>query len=109
MIAAVADIARDDRTIRALLARLAPTALEQLAAEVARLSERVDSLTAQLDHMHGRTAQLEDEADYWRRSFEQLKDQIDASGNPLGITQSGAFLVLPPSPATADELSPTQE
>lgn len=73
--------------------RLDRHAIDQLRAEVVRLSGMVEALTAALDDAEVRARWAEDNSNFWEGIAE-----IERAGNTVGLTQSGEVVALPLTP-----------
>lgn len=73
--------------------RLDRQAIDQLRAEVVRLSGMVDALTAALDDAEQRERWADDSARFWQDIVELERD-----GHAIGLTQSGEVVALPLAP-----------
>lgn len=73
--------------------RLDRHAIDQLRAEVVRLSGMVEALTAALDDAEQRARWAEDNSNFWEGIAE-----IERAGNTVGLTQSGEVVALPLAP-----------
>lgn len=73
--------------------RLDRLAIDQLRAEVVRLSGMVEALTAALDDAEARARWADDSASFWQDIAE-----IERDGHAVGLTQSGEVVALPLAP-----------
>lgn len=76
--------------LSAIERRLDRHAIDQLRAEVVRLSGMVDALTAALDDAEERERWAGDSANFWQDIAELERD-----GHTVGLTQSGDVVALP--------------
>lgn len=83
------------KAVRATLRRWDQKALEQLCAEVARLSVENEQLRVQLDTETARANQAEDWCEDWRADAMSMQQALcELSGGRPGIRTNGALVIV---------------
>lgn len=99
---ATPDTAQADatKTINALRKRLARWELNHLRTVATELSQRLDHAQERIDCLETEVSRAWDTAEAWRMDAMQLVNDLQEEGQEVGLTQSGALVVMPKAAPT---------